>query len=91
LTASCEENIFDVVYASKLAKNSENRGEVCPKLEGNGTKERPNLVALLALAVRQCIHEIGRENKLDTLALDTKLGLPVAEEVTEVDVEELPR
>jgi hypothetical protein len=47
------------------------------------------LVALLTLAVRQSIHEVRRENELDALALDSKLGLPVAQEVTKINVEQL--
>ena len=48
-----------------------------------------NLVTLLALAVRKGIHEIGGQDKLDTLALHSQLGLPVAEEVSEINMEKL--
>jgi hypothetical protein len=36
-------------------------------------------------------HKVRREDELDTLAFDPKLGLPVAEKVAKVDVKQLTR
>ena len=47
------------------------------------------VLALLALTVGKCMHKVWRKNKLDALSTDTKLGLPVAKEMTKINVKEL--